>query len=283
MKLSSGILSFLVGVSGHGASTRCGEVRFGNEGEFPITSLSSYPGSGNTWVRYLIEEYTGYYTGSIYTDKNLAQGGFKGEMKDWKSGQMVAIKAHSFRNERPLEDAILLIRNPYDAILAEFNRVRGYKGGDHHTGLATLEDFLSESWIDMDIEKRAFRWFKLYFGNLTNRDRTLPIFYEDLKRLPIPEMEKIGEFLNITDVDSVAKFDCMFSDHSNRFKRSSTREYDPWDFVAQEKFDIINMYIQKLNNTLLDVHGIELPEDYIRIKKAPMEAVALVDNYEDPK
>jgi len=77
MKLSTGILSFLVGVSGHGASTRCGEVRFGNEGEFPITSLSSYPGSGNTWVRYLIEEYTGYYTGSIYTDKNLAQGGFK--------------------------------------------------------------------------------------------------------------------------------------------------------------------------------------------------------------
>jgi len=96
-------------------------------------------------------------------------------------------------------------------------------------------------------------------------------------------MEKIGEFLNITDVDSVAKFDCMFSDHSNRFKRSSTREYDPWDFVAQEKFDIINMYIQKLNNTLLEVHGIELPEDYIRIKKAPMDAVALVDKYEDPK
>ena len=43
-------------------------------------------------------------------------------MKDWKSGQMIAIKAHSFRNERPLEDAILLIRNPYDAILAEYNR-----------------------------------------------------------------------------------------------------------------------------------------------------------------
>ena len=81
MKLSSGILSFLVGsghlgeVSGHG--TRCGEVKFGSDKQFPITSLSSYPGSGNTWVRYLIEEYTGYYTGSIYTDKNLAQGGFK--------------------------------------------------------------------------------------------------------------------------------------------------------------------------------------------------------------
>ena len=28
----------------------------------------------------------------------------------------------SFRDERALEDAILLIRNPYDAILAEFNR-----------------------------------------------------------------------------------------------------------------------------------------------------------------
>ena len=58
------------------ASGRCTAVKFGEKGSFPLTSLSSYPGSGNTWVRYLIEEYTGYYTGSIYNDNNLYQGGF---------------------------------------------------------------------------------------------------------------------------------------------------------------------------------------------------------------
>ena len=57
-------------------SGRCTAVKFGEQGSFPLTSLSSYPGSGNTWVRYLIEEYTGYYTGSLYNDNSLYRGGF---------------------------------------------------------------------------------------------------------------------------------------------------------------------------------------------------------------
>ena len=57
-------------------SGRCTAVKFGEKGSFPLTSLSSYPGSGNTWVRYLIEEYTGYYTGSLYNDNSLYRGGF---------------------------------------------------------------------------------------------------------------------------------------------------------------------------------------------------------------
>lgn len=77
------------------SETRCSQVQFGSENQFPMTSLSSYPGSGNTWVRYLIEEYTGYYTGSIYSDMNLFKGGFKGEMEDWKDGKTIVIKAHS--------------------------------------------------------------------------------------------------------------------------------------------------------------------------------------------
>ena len=32
----------------------------------PITGLWSYPGSGNTWMRYLIEQTTGKITGSVY-------------------------------------------------------------------------------------------------------------------------------------------------------------------------------------------------------------------------
>merc|ERR1711892_825900 len=78
------------------ATDRCTAVRFGQTDSFPLTSLTSYPGSGNTWVRYLIEEYTGYYTGSIYSDNNLFRGGFKGEKVDWKAGTTVIIKAHSF-------------------------------------------------------------------------------------------------------------------------------------------------------------------------------------------
>jgi len=39
------------------------------------TLLASYPGSGNTWIRYLLERATGYYTGSAYRDVNLINTG----------------------------------------------------------------------------------------------------------------------------------------------------------------------------------------------------------------
>jgi hypothetical protein len=36
---------------------------FGHPGSFlPTVWLASYPGSGNTWLRYLIEGYTGFFT-----------------------------------------------------------------------------------------------------------------------------------------------------------------------------------------------------------------------------
>ena len=76
MKLTTSILAFFA--AGNSAeSNRCTDVQFGEPGTFPLTSLSSYPGSGNTWVRYLIEEFTGFYTGSIYSDNSLFHGGFK--------------------------------------------------------------------------------------------------------------------------------------------------------------------------------------------------------------
>jgi hypothetical protein len=37
----------------------------------PPVALASFPGSGNTWVRGLIEAASGIYTGSIYKDANL--------------------------------------------------------------------------------------------------------------------------------------------------------------------------------------------------------------------
>jgi hypothetical protein len=134
-----GLINELRGIPRDG----CSDVQLAEPGTYPPTSLSSYPGSGNTWVRYLIEQFTGVYTGSLYDDNKLFYGGFKGEKEDWHNGTIIAIKAHSFRNERKLGDAILLIRNPFDAILAEYNRYKG--GGDHHTGVATVENFLGRA------------------------------------------------------------------------------------------------------------------------------------------
>ena len=58
----------------------------------PITTLASHPGSGNTWVRYLIQHVTGYFTGAIYNDNALKKSDFPGEGKT--DGTVIAIKDH---------------------------------------------------------------------------------------------------------------------------------------------------------------------------------------------
>ena len=44
-------------------------VQFGSG--LGVVGLASYPSSGNTWLRYLIEAITGIYTGSMYNDVTI--------------------------------------------------------------------------------------------------------------------------------------------------------------------------------------------------------------------
>ena len=41
----------------------------------PPTALASFPGSGNTWLRFLIESATGIFTGSRYKDLQIQMYG----------------------------------------------------------------------------------------------------------------------------------------------------------------------------------------------------------------
>lgn len=53
--------------------------------------------------------------------------GFKGERDNWRSGRTICIKTHeSGRKEiEAFDSSILVIRNPYKALMAEFNRKYG--------------------------------------------------------------------------------------------------------------------------------------------------------------
>ena len=104
---------------------------------FPLAAIISYPGSGNTWLRHLIEKAGGFYTGSVYNDSALINKGFKGELlKVGQFRKLIGIKHHSFHGPgyRISNDfgtllkntseskCLVLLRNPYDAYLAEFSR-----------------------------------------------------------------------------------------------------------------------------------------------------------------
>lgn len=119
-------------------------------------ALASFPGAGNTWARHLIELATGFYTGSYYFDGSLYNkgkpyfpisdrihklnicglnrpacwphfAGFKGERDHWRSGRTICIKTHESGKKEieAFDSSILMIRNPYKALMAEFNRKYG--------------------------------------------------------------------------------------------------------------------------------------------------------------
>ena len=118
----------------------CKTMAFKNSG--PVVALASFPGSGNSWVRQLLEASTGIYTGAVYCDSSYIKAGMIGE--GVRTNNVIAVKAHQ---DPPLvsklmknNKAIYIIRNPFDAILSEYNRAvavansKKYAAlGDSHT------------------------------------------------------------------------------------------------------------------------------------------------------
>ena len=60
--------------------------------EGPLIGLISFPSSGNTWLRYLLQYVTGYMTGSFYHSPIFHENGFPGE--SMINGSMLVIKSH---------------------------------------------------------------------------------------------------------------------------------------------------------------------------------------------
>ena len=95
-------------------------------GRQPV-ALASFPGSGNTWVRGLLQQVTGFCTGSVYCDPDLRRHGFVGE--NIATGSVLVVKthrssnrSHSGESKSTFQQVVFIIRNPYDSIISERNR-----------------------------------------------------------------------------------------------------------------------------------------------------------------
>jgi hypothetical protein len=102
--------------------------------------LYTFPGSGNTWCRLLIEYSTGIYSGAVYNDDKLLEA-LPGEFTCNHRVSVVKVHPHTHGFEelrtgtfnsdnnkckkgevQRFKRAILLIRNPFDSIWSEFQR-----------------------------------------------------------------------------------------------------------------------------------------------------------------
>jgi len=127
----------------------CKNMTFQKTGD--SVALISVPGSGNSWVRQLLETTTGIYTGALYCDPSyVVHAGMLGE--GITTQNVLIVKDHCFKKEQgcfteksKLPKKILyIVRNPFDAFLSEWNRQLAYKlhPSQQHTGsVSNIKDF----------------------------------------------------------------------------------------------------------------------------------------------
>ena len=121
----------------------CKKMSFRNSGI--STLLVSWPGSGNSWVRQLLESTTGIYTGSNKDcDLSYIKAGMFGEGVD--SEHVIAVKFHvGPLPEIHFKKVIYIIRNPYNAIVADYQRHRASQNPElsqnSHTHELNMDEF----------------------------------------------------------------------------------------------------------------------------------------------
>ena len=158
----------------------CGKfrTRFVVRHSLPTRALISYPGSGNTWTRYLLEAATGVFTGSVFNDKTIFKAGHYGETVDFMDGTTILQKTHytaSYKNHinKFGGRAVLVIRNPYEAILSNWNWIRTQS----HTKTVATKSLQSAKFRKF-VRAGATRWLKIIQDWLFYSKELYVVFYE---------------------------------------------------------------------------------------------------------
>lgn len=235
-------------------SEECGRYRihFAKQKSLPMTALVSFPGSGNTWVRYLIETSSGVFTGSVYTDRNIISKGFYGEAVPPDCGCTAVQNTHGFalaglvpkyKEQRSAEvtlfrgRGILLLRNPYEALLSYRNYLYG-----GHTGLAPEDRFKGHEW-EIFASGLAVVWKELAatWINNTKQGGATVLHFEQVKQDPREAVRSVLNFLGIATDEH--RLSCVLSHVDGPFKRpsflqeASFRQNDPFSVKLHRILD----------------------------------------------
>lgn len=176
------------------------DCRFRHEGEFgERVALASYPRSGNTMARKLLEEVTGIFTGSDTRGgramADMLKGyGLMGEANCTRSSWV--IKTHFPERlgwmKFPVRRAILLVRHPVNAIDSYFNM---QLAACHTMSLDESQyERFAEVWAD-HVATEAQVWADFHKFWFAQEIPTLVVRYEDLLESRERELRRMFVFL----------------------------------------------------------------------------------------
>lgn len=206
-------------------------------------ALISFPGSGNTWVRGILESITGICTGAIYCDISLRSRGFTGEFL--REGSVLVVKTHETRplwmddwdyhRLQPAQgrygSAIFIVRNPLNALIAEWNRKVANNfttktiNLDSHTEIAEKEWFgENERWHEF-VLKQVNRWRAMIRNWVIKRQDhpVLVVKYESLKFELVAQSKRMLDFLGINY--SKLQLENLLN-HVQTFHRNHSNDFD---------------------------------------------------------
>ena len=165
-------------------SLDCEEKRFADN--FPVAAIHAFRGAGNAWSRSLIEEATGFWTGSTYNDDELYVMGLRGEIVDQSAFEkVIGVSSHTItespREQRLFEKVrnndkskcVIIIRNPFDTFVAQF--VHLTTGGRHVGGKPQSWDPIQASRNFRQLgEVKNWYWGGLGYWNFTDEKNFKP-------------------------------------------------------------------------------------------------------------
>lgn len=220
-------------------------------------ALVSLPGSGNTWLRGLLERATGVCTGAIYCDVSLRAQGFSGEAI--KSGAVLVVKTHvwwsgwnnatlqtlplSRHSPPPYGSAILLVRNPALAVVAEWNRKNALVNSSFtmsHTYSAGPEMFgMNKAWSSF-LRKQMAKWMRYFEEWLVKRGShpVMVVRYEDIQADPAHKVSQILDFLHFP-----YKFEVLRRQMSQDFTTFQRHHHSTFEHFTEEQRALVKLTI----------------------------------------
>lgn len=234
----------------------CFKQRTFQDKNHSLVALASFQGSGNTWVRHLLEQATGINTGSIYCDTTL-KAAFPGEYI--VSGSVLVVKTHHADTtslpvetrgplkQQKFDKSVIIVRDPFDALVSEANRRWNSKyRAEKHLGLAKESTFISNPKWDWYVEYKGMSW--LVFLNTWLKESNIPhvvIQYEKLKENVTQELSKALEFLG-HHVEK-ERMNCVERNSEGLFKRQAHLNFNPF---SSENKKSVNRIIEQSRDIL---------------------------------
>jgi hypothetical protein len=208
-----------------------------------IIPISSFPKSGNTWLRFLIgnvikqnvELTYSNISSVIPADWSVLE---RLDISNFNSNGAAFIKEHSQYNEHfagKVSGAIYVIRNGFDVLSSYFEFIQAQAPGLYKN----IEDFSEEYWYNFGTwGEHANSWI----NHCSESKPVVVIKYEDLLSDPFNEVKKIMRFFKIDCSDEVIKRSVQKSSSKEmkKFKDSSlfmNSKIETYNFVNKATSD----------------------------------------------